>query len=875
MGKGGGGGGPQTSTTQTSNIPEYAKPYVMNMLGAAQNQLFDTSGDQITGFKPYTPYSNDPTNYFAGPSSLQRGVYNEAGQMQTPGQFGAATGLAGMSGMGQLGTTGQAGMYGQQGSMFGGLGAALGAAGAQQAMPAFGAGQQFAQQVTDPRSMAQYMSPYQQQVTDIAKADAVRNAQLAGQQANLGAARQGTYGSARQALAGAEREKNLLANLANIQAQGSQSAYDKAMQAQQFGANLGLQGIQTGLQGIGQGLAGTAQGMQGAGLGLQGVSGQQAGFAGAGQAASTLGNLGSAQQQADLARMGFQQQTGKEQQAYQQNIINQAIQDFATAQQYPYMQLSTMSNLLRGLPMQSMSTQQYQAQPSALQQGLGLLGTGASLYGAMKREGGAIKEYAVGGTIRGLENKIDDIGDAGGAKGLQALLAQTKSPKAKELIMERMREEGIAAANTGKLGTNMAGGGIIAFEKGGDIEGEMSDEERAEYIKNNEYLQRSKALSNFPETAGNFLRKYNPITGSAYSEGVANFFSSSPEEQAVEFKKASDARDAKRGMFTTSKEEQKKDDRDIAAAKAAAAVRKETEAAKTKQDKASWKVDPDAIDREDAGIGAALRANQPKPKPDTPPPAAPATTTANETETGIDAALAARRKRLGIDGPGEKNEALMRALEERQTGLGKQNEADRYLRMAEAFAKFGSTAGPMLGAASEALGGFAKGEGAARKEQDRMRVEGMKVQADLEKARRAEARGDLDAAEKFYTSAEDRKNRLQVASRPGEFEKMYAKFAEGEVAAGRQPSFEAFRRAYSGTDEDLVRLTKADAAVKILKDDLGYMQLAASKKPEDRQKAAQMLAAVYQRYNVDPTTGGVIGSQAAAPGKVIDFNAIK
>ena len=399
MGKGGGGGGqPTQSTAYQTNLPEYAKPYVMNMLGAAQNQLFTTTPGadgqpgEITGFKPYTPYSTNPQDYFAGPSSLQQSVYNQAGQMQTPGQFGAASGLAGASGAGQLGTTGQAGMYGQQGAMFGGLGTALGAAGAMQAMPAFSAGQQYASQVTDPRSMQSFMSPYQQAVTDVAKNAAVREAQIAGNQANLGAARQGTYGGARQALAASERERNLLGNLSNIQAQGSQSAFDRAMQAQQFGANLGLQGIQTGLQGIGQGLAGTAQGMQGAGLGLQGVGAQQAGFAGAGQAASTLGQLGGAQQQADLARIGFQQQTGREQQAYQQNIINQAIQDFATAQQYPYMQLSTMSNLLRGLPMQSMSTQQYQAQPSTTQQLLGLAGTSASLYGAMGRtEGGTIK----------------------------------------------------------------------------------------------------------------------------------------------------------------------------------------------------------------------------------------------------------------------------------------------------------------------------------------------------------------------------------------------------------------------------------------------------------------------------------------------------
>lgn len=67
MGKGGGGGQPTTSTAYQTNLPEYAKPYVMNMLGAAQNQLFTTTPGtdgqpgEITGFKPYTPYSTDPT----------------------------------------------------------------------------------------------------------------------------------------------------------------------------------------------------------------------------------------------------------------------------------------------------------------------------------------------------------------------------------------------------------------------------------------------------------------------------------------------------------------------------------------------------------------------------------------------------------------------------------------------------------------------------------------------------------------------------------------------------------------------------------------------------------------------------------------------
>jgi hypothetical protein len=367
---GSGGGGPTQSTTVNTNIPEYAQPYVETMLGATQKQLFDIKDGEVTGFKEYQPYSTDPTKYFAGPSSLQTSAYNAAGQLQSPSQYQTGTQLATRGGLGQLGTTSQADMYGQQG-------AGIGQMGMMRAMPAFNAGQQFASQVTDPNAFGAYMSPYQQAVTDVAKNAAVREAQIAQRQASLGSARQGTYGGARQALMQSEREKNLLSNLSNIQAQGSQAAYDKAMQAQQFGANLGLQGIQTGLQG-------TGQGMQGVGLGLQGVGAQQAGYAGAGQSAATLGQLGSQQNATDVANIGLQNQLGSQQQQYQQGIINQAIQDYATQQQYPLMQLGFMSNMLRGLPMQASNTQIYQAQPSGAQQALGL---GLGALGAYKAFG--------------------------------------------------------------------------------------------------------------------------------------------------------------------------------------------------------------------------------------------------------------------------------------------------------------------------------------------------------------------------------------------------------------------------------------------------------------------------------------------------------
>jgi hypothetical protein len=330
-GDGGGGGGPTQSTTVTSNIPEYARPYVTNMLEAAQREVFTGTntpeGFNITGFKGYTPYSTDVNNYFAGFSPLQRQAQIDAGAMEQPGQFALGSGLAGSAGIRSLGAAGQ-----------------------------------YAQNVTNPDVMRSYMSPYQQNVTEVAKQSARREAQMAQQAQNLGAARTGTYGGARQLLANTERERNLNSNLSNIETQGLQSAYNQAMQTQQFGANLGMQGY-------GQALGAGAQ----------------------------LGQLGATQQGTDIARQNQMSAMGGQQQLLEQNKINQAIQDYATQRQNPQMQLGFMSNMLRGLPMQAQTTQGYQSAPSTISQiaGLGTAGIGA--YGLGKatgvfKEGGQVNQ---------------------------------------------------------------------------------------------------------------------------------------------------------------------------------------------------------------------------------------------------------------------------------------------------------------------------------------------------------------------------------------------------------------------------------------------------------------------------------------------------
>ena len=76
----------------------------------------------------------------------------------------------------------------------------------------------------------QFMSPYMQSVVDVQKNEAVRDAQKGQLAQNLGAVRQGTYGGARQLLAQTENQRNLNTQLGNIQAQGTQQAFQNAQQ---------------------------------------------------------------------------------------------------------------------------------------------------------------------------------------------------------------------------------------------------------------------------------------------------------------------------------------------------------------------------------------------------------------------------------------------------------------------------------------------------------------------------------------------------------------------------------------------------------------------------------------------------------------------
>lgn len=334
---GGGGGGTTTGTTYTSNIPEWLRPQTEALIGAGTQEYFnvDPSG-QIKSIKPYRPYSTDPSAYFAPFSQQQQQVFGETAGMRTPGGFQQGAGLTTTAGLSSLG-------YGQQAAEMGGV---------------------YERMATDPRSVQSYMSPYMEAVVERQKQQAIEDAQRANLGANLAAARQGTYGGARQTLMQSQREAALEKQLGDIQAGGLQSAFDKAQQAQQFGVTTGLQGLQTGLAGLGQ----------------------------AGQMGRSLADISAQQQQADIARLAFQRDIAALPQERQQQIINQAIQNFALAEESPYQRLSQYSGLIRGYATPTMTTESYRSGPNPAQT---LAGIGTTLYGASmpgKKKGGVIGE---------------------------------------------------------------------------------------------------------------------------------------------------------------------------------------------------------------------------------------------------------------------------------------------------------------------------------------------------------------------------------------------------------------------------------------------------------------------------------------------------
>jgi hypothetical protein len=275
-------------TVQSSQLPKELAPYYKDILGKAQALYNERTKE---GFQPYQ-----------GPTIADF----------TPEQQQAFTGLQGLVG--------------------------------SQA-PVFQEGMDLTRSAAAPMTseqMTQYMSPYQQAVTDIEKREATKQyeSQVVPQLAAK-AATTGGFGGSRQAILegmAADTQQRLLSD---IQAKGSQQAYQDAVK--RFQAD------------------------------------RQA----AGQAGAQLATMAPAQFKAQLGELGAIQTVGEQKQRQQQTALDEAFRQYTLERNYPYDTMSKYQSVVTGAPVQQTTfAQPTPPPPSTAQTLISGLGTLGATYGA-------------------------------------------------------------------------------------------------------------------------------------------------------------------------------------------------------------------------------------------------------------------------------------------------------------------------------------------------------------------------------------------------------------------------------------------------------------------------------------------------------------
>jgi hypothetical protein len=417
---------PQNQTVTQTNLPEYARPYFENLLERSQAESYRDytpyEGQRLEGFTPqqeairgeamgmttpgqFAPASNiaqqaamqslgtqyDPTRfnymgvqapslnqYQMGPFERVQGQQFGAPQMgtattgfqptldqfqiQAPGQYQAPqmglaqTGFAPNLRDVQIQAPGQYEAPTMEAAQTG-------------FSPALERFQMTAPETFGAEQAQQYMSPYMQEVLDVQKREAVRDAEKAQLGANLGAARQGTYGGARQLLAQTERERGLREQLGDIQSRGLETAFGQAQsqferdraaqmaaQRENLQSALGVQelGTTTGLQAALANLNTDQQSRvqnQAAQLQTQGMSADQALRTALANQQATLGvqELGT--------QTGLQTSLANLSASQQQNVQNLAAQLQTQGMNADQALRTALANQQAGLGVQELGTQ--------------------------------------------------------------------------------------------------------------------------------------------------------------------------------------------------------------------------------------------------------------------------------------------------------------------------------------------------------------------------------------------------------------------------------------------------------------------------------------------------------------------------------------
>lgn len=333
MGSGKGGSSPSQPTTQnvnSSSLPAYAEPYFKSMMDRAQ----------AISNNPYVPYTGERQEAF---STQQKQAFDNVDKNvgnyqpmfdQASQRYQAASGYNPT----QVTNTYEANGYTPQNWI-------------------------------DPNVASQYMSPYQQNVTDINKREAIRDYGQQQQVLNRSAQAGGAFGGYRQGIEASEATRNLNTGLQDIQDKGLQNAYSSGLAAFNQDRSSAMGANQLNNQ-YAQKMAEMIMAAQGANnqYGIQNAQLQA-------DVGTRQQNLGSATQAAGQADVAALQQAGGAQQAYGQAGKDIAYQDFINQRDYDRQNMNWLSGILRGVPVQAnSSTTGYTAPPSTTSQiaGLGL-----------------------------------------------------------------------------------------------------------------------------------------------------------------------------------------------------------------------------------------------------------------------------------------------------------------------------------------------------------------------------------------------------------------------------------------------------------------------------------------------------------------------
>ena len=326
---------PTSSTVTQTTIPEYAKPFFMDMM--AKGQALTNS--------PYQGYQGDRLTGFSD---------------QTKDAYKGISGLVGQDfGLNKAQNwTEQANQYDPYNFK------------SSNVAPNAQLGEGFN------KSVNKFMNPYIDNVLDVQKDSAIQDYDRLRSDRNASYVKAGAYGGSRSAVADYLAEEGLSDRLAQIDAEGLNSAYqqasNQALTSQQFNIDTGLRADlanqDTSLR--------TQQ--------LQDMSNQFNSNMGL-QSAQLMGDLGKLQYGQQLDANKNLLAIGQDKQNMAQNKLDLRYDNFLNQRDYPRLNLQFMAGLLRGVPVNtnsSVQNSQYQSPMSSL------LGTGITGYALSQLLGG-------------------------------------------------------------------------------------------------------------------------------------------------------------------------------------------------------------------------------------------------------------------------------------------------------------------------------------------------------------------------------------------------------------------------------------------------------------------------------------------------------